>query len=176
MKGSVDNLAGIQQLRPCTPQETAQVMQRLVEDRGAGPAFAATLTQLQATLYAGLVVGTEAVGELTTIWTNLAGVRAWERHGRPCFLVSEATDALRDPVVPRKPQPKDDLVTILAMIEAIEQGTFSPLAALANCEAGLYILDGNKSAVACYQHARQRKMLNAILPIIVPCLPSNLEF
>jgi hypothetical protein len=54
------------------------------------------------------------------------------------------------------------------MVEAIGRGALAPLAVLANCEAGLYIVDGNKSAVACYEHARQRRVLDAILPVIVP--------
>jgi hypothetical protein len=76
MKGSVDNLAGIQQLRPCTDLETERVFARLTEDSGAGPAFSATLRQQRASLFAGLVMGTEAIGDLVTIWTDLAGVQA----------------------------------------------------------------------------------------------------
>jgi hypothetical protein len=169
MKCLADSLGGIQQLRPCTERETERVFERLARDTGAGPDFAATLRQQRASLYAGLVVGTEAIGDLVTIWTDLAGVRARERHGRACFRVCEALDALRVPVVPRADQPKDDLGTILAMMESIEAGTFTSLSVLAICEAGLYIVDGNKSSVACYEHARQWKRLDAVLPVVVPC-------
>jgi hypothetical protein len=169
----VASLSGIQQLRPCSEQEAEQVLARLKADGGAGPAFAATLRQQGASLFAGLVVGTEAIGDLVTIWMDVAGVRARERHGRPCFLVREVLAALRDPARPRQQPPKDDLRIILAMMDSIEQGTFSPLVVFASMEVGLYIVDGNKSAVACYEDARQRRVRNGILPVIVPCLPPS---
>jgi hypothetical protein len=149
------------------------VLRRLMEDQGAGPAFANMLAQQEATLHAGLVVGLDAIGALVTIWTDLAGVRAREKQGRPCFLVSEALDALQDPSVPREEQPKDHLSTILAMIEGIEQGQFTPLAVFAQSDLGLYIVDGNKSAVACYEHARRHRRVEAVLPVIVPFLPAH---
>jgi hypothetical protein len=83
--------------------------------------------------------------------------------------VRDVLAALRNPVMPRDKQPKDDLSTILAMMDSIERGTFTLLVVLASCEVGRYIVDGNKSAVACYEHARQRHRLDVILPVIVPC-------
>jgi hypothetical protein len=79
--------------------------------------------------------------------------------------------ALQDHVIPHDKQPKDDLGIIFGMMEAIGREAFTPLAVLANCEAGLYIVEGHKSAVACHERSRQRNRLDAILPVIIPSVP-----
>lgn len=168
----MDAFRTIQKLQPCSNKDADRVLSRLRDDTGAGPGFAATLKHQRASLFAGLVVGTEAIGELTTIWTHLAGIQAWVHLTHPCFLVREALPALRQSVVPGPDQPEDDLGTILAMIQSIGQGRFTPLAILGSSAAGLYIADGNKSSVACYEHARQHRVPDAILPVVVPILPA----
>lgn len=170
MNDVIDALAD---LHFCDEVEVQYVLQHLAADQGAGPSFLCELPDGVQWLK-GWVRGLKAIGELPTIWTELAGVKSQAIHERPVFCVREVLPVLQQPLVPRAHQLKDDLATIEHMVAQLASGTAPvPVVVLAACALGLYIVDGNKTAVAHYEHAQRLALPDWRLPVYLPLEPPD---
>jgi hypothetical protein len=89
------------------------------------------------------------VGNLRTIFVNLKSVRSQAEYGEKTFLVSQVMGVLRCPEVPDLAM----LNRVSSFIRQLEGRLFRRTVTLLETDGDFYIVDGNKSAVASFEHA-----------------------
>jgi len=112
-----------------------------------------------ALLSKGEIQSRAVLGSLTTIFSNLGGVLATQRHGKEKFLVREVLPVLRDP----RCNDKDALRKVECYMELDAANRLEIKITI--CEVGdnCMIVDGNIRASAIYE----RRSSSSFIPVMV---------
>lgn len=106
------------------------------------------------------------VGNLKTFWANLGVVKCKTAYGTDNFLVCQVLRVLQKPIC----DDKTTLRTIKKYIELKSLNELEIIITIVEKYGDLTIWDGNKRAVACFEHAFEKGDRNYAMPVYVVTL------
>jgi hypothetical protein len=152
-----DVMVGIKNSRGCTPAELQDLKKHLVQ-----------LIESGAKVTKGEISPLAEIGRIRTIFKDIGSVLSKAEYGQDTFLVSQVQSVL-------KSKGCTDIAMrdkIAAFKTQIASGKFRLTVTLLETDGDLYIFDGDKSAVAFFEHSSETGSEDCSLPVFVikpPC-------
>jgi hypothetical protein len=153
-------MVSVRNIQPCSPGELHDLKAHLST---SNVPQLVRLIESGAAVDKGEISPLAEVGQLPTIFKNIGTVRSEQEYGQKTFRVSQVPEVLQ------KAQCTDRAMRqkIDSYKKEVAEGTYRLTVTLLQTDGDFYIWDGDKSAVACFEHASQTGNARYSLPVFV---------